>query len=55
MSSILPEDYAVRHSYHHLAAIRLAVGRGRVSVAVRQRVLRLLELRWFQAGARVIS
>ena len=55
MSSILPEDYAVRHSYHHLAAIRLAVGRGRVSVAVRQRVLRLLELRWFQARARVIG
>ena len=55
MSSILPEDYAVRHSYHHLAAIRLAVGRGRVSVAVRQRVLRLFEGRGFQAGARVIG
>ena len=55
MSSILPEDYAVRHSYLHLAAIRLAVGRGRVSAAVRQRVLPLFEGRKFQAGARVIS
>ena len=55
MSSILPEDYAVRHSYLHLAAIRLAVGRVRVLVAVRQRVLRLFEWRKFQAGPSVIS
>jgi len=55
MSSILPEDYAVRHSYLHLAAICLAVGRGRVSVAVRQRVLRLFEGRNFQTGAGVVS